>query len=65
MICDFGQATQTFERGEEATQSGCVRYMAPELARSFKSEDADRKALCEKADVYSFGLTSYEVSDHV
>jgi hypothetical protein len=44
--------------------SEAVKWQAPELAKVGQEDIQGREKLLEKADVWSFGITSLEVSQH-
>ncbi|EIN07578.1 kinase-like protein [Punctularia strigosozonata HHB-11173 SS5] len=57
-VTAFGTQSLALESGT-SSHSGTVRYMAPELS----DQRAEGQGLTKEADVYGFGMTSWEIFD--
>lgn len=61
-VADFDMAGEMREDGTLPTHgSENLRYLSPEMATCDELDFTEREALIEKADIYSLGLTVYEV----
>lgn len=58
-LCDFGSSVRlnALNQSEKSNARGTIRYMAPELLRGVGSVN-------EMADVYSFGITMWQLSEN-
>jgi serine/threonine protein kinase len=65
-ITDFGLSSILGSKIHSASSklSDAVKWQAPELAKVREESFEGREKLLEKADVWSFGITSLEVSQH-
>jgi serine/threonine protein kinase len=62
LIADFEQAGELRTRGTiPSTESHSARYIPPEVVNEPAAELATVQGQREKADIYSLGLTVYEV----
>ncbi|XP_035792151.1 proto-oncogene serine/threonine-protein kinase mos-like [Anopheles albimanus] len=60
-LCDFGSSMMltSWQRSETLVNRGTIRYMAPELLRG----PQQHRAITERADIYSFGVTMWQLNE--